>query len=188
MPRRFVLTGAPGSGKTALLLTLRDRGHHVVAEAATDVIAAEQAKGVDAPWERGDFIDLVVALQRRRQLQPVPAGTVEQVFDRSPMCTLALAQYQHRSVSPLLAAEVERVVMAQVYQKQVLFVRPLGFVEPTAARRISYRDALAFEAVHEQVYRDHGFTLVDLAPGDVLSRADEVEARLRAVATPADLP
>lgn len=187
MSRRFVLTGAPGSGKTTLLLALRDRGHHVVAESATDVIAAEQAGGVDAPWERDNFIDLVVALQRHRMLQPVPAGTLAQVFDRSPLCTLALAHYQHRSVTPLLAAEVERVVEAQAYEKQVFFVRPLGFVEPTAARRISYRDALAFEAVHEQVYRDHGFTFVDVTPGDVSSRADEVEATLRAVAKSAEL-
>ncbi len=37
---RVVLTGAPGSGKTTLLDALRLRGHAVVEEAATDVIAA----------------------------------------------------------------------------------------------------------------------------------------------------
>src|SRR4051812_4253534 len=102
MLRRFVLTGAPGSGKTSLLLALRARGHAVIEEAATDVIVAVQAQGVDAPWERDDFVDLVVALQRERQLRPVPAGTMVQVFDRSPLCTLALAQYLKRPVTPLL--------------------------------------------------------------------------------------
>jgi len=41
LPRRYVLTGAPGSGKTALLGALRERGHAVVEEAATDVIARQ---------------------------------------------------------------------------------------------------------------------------------------------------
>ena len=183
MLRRFVLTGAPGSGKTSLLLALRARGHAVIEEAATDVIVAVQAQGVDAPWERDDFVDLVVALQRERQLRAVPAGTMVQVFDRSPLCTLALAQYLKRPVTPLLMREVTRVVQEQLYDQRVFFLRPLGFIERTAARRISPRDALAFEAVHEQVYRDHGFTLVDVPAGPVPSRADALDAHLLAART-----
>ncbi len=40
MPLRYVLTGAPGAGKTVLLHALAREGHAVVAEAATDVITA----------------------------------------------------------------------------------------------------------------------------------------------------
>ena len=39
---RFVLTGAPGSGKTAILRQLEIYGLAVVEEAATDVIATLQ--------------------------------------------------------------------------------------------------------------------------------------------------
>jgi predicted ATPase len=59
MPRRYVLTGAPGAGKTALAVTLRERGYLVVAEVATDVIADEQARGVDEPWPAVDFLDKI---------------------------------------------------------------------------------------------------------------------------------
>jgi predicted ATPase len=45
MPRRYVLTGALGAGKIALALALRDLGYVIVAEAATDVIAIERARG-----------------------------------------------------------------------------------------------------------------------------------------------
>jgi predicted ATPase len=57
--RRHVLTGAPGAGKTALANALRERGYPVVAEAATDVIAEEQARGVAQPWEGEDFLESV---------------------------------------------------------------------------------------------------------------------------------
>lgn len=44
--RRYVLTGTPGAGKSSLLRVLQQHGFPVVAEAATDVIAAAQAAGV----------------------------------------------------------------------------------------------------------------------------------------------
>ena len=37
--RRFILTGAPGAGKTTLIQALAARGHAVAVEAATDVNA-----------------------------------------------------------------------------------------------------------------------------------------------------
>ena len=57
--KRFVLTGTPGSGKTAILRQLEGEGYGVVEEAATDVIALEQAKGIAEPWTRPAFIDRV---------------------------------------------------------------------------------------------------------------------------------
>jgi predicted ATPase len=185
MLQRFVLTGAPGSGKTTLLHALSERGHAVVAEAATDVIVAEQASGVDAPWEQDSFIDLVVAVQMTRQLATVPVDATVQMFDRSPLCTLALARYQRRPVTAVLAAEIARVVSEQVYQPVAFLVRPLGFVEHTTARRISYQDSLTFEVQHRQVYREHGFTLVDVPRGSLSDRVEVVESHLTATSTDA---
>ncbi|WP_422769812.1 AAA family ATPase [Plantactinospora sp. WMMC1484] len=41
----YILTGTPGSGKTAILRQLEVDGHTVVEEAATDVIAHRHALG-----------------------------------------------------------------------------------------------------------------------------------------------
>lgn len=170
MLQRVVLTGAPGSGKTTLLRALHERGHAVVEEAATDVIAQQQACGFDEPWTRDDFTDLIVALQRLRQTASVSVVRGAQLFDR----------YLQHSISDPLQAEVDRVVRQRVYERDVLLVRPLGFVVPTAARRISYEESLAFQAVHEAVYREHGFNLVDIAAGSISDRVTAVEAHLRA--------
>jgi len=190
--RRVVLTGAPGSGKSTLLDALRVRGHAVVEEAATDVIAAQQARGIAEPWLCADFTDLIVALQRARQTAPVPATVRIQLFDRSPLCTLALARYLQHPVGTVLQAEVERVVREQVYEREVLVVRPLGFVVATAARRISYEDSLAFQAVHETVYSEYGFELVDVPPGPTSERVAAVYAHLasnlRSTPTPGRVP
>jgi predicted ATPase len=165
--RRFVLTGTPGCGKTALLRALEARGHAVVEEAATDVIALEQARGVAEPWTDPSFIEKILTLQRRRRIQ---SDAPLQIHDRSTVCTAALARhlgYPEPELGPGL------------YQRQVFFVRNLGHVEKTAARRIGFEEALVFEAVHEQVYRDYGYALIDVPPAPVEARADQVEAYLR---------
>jgi predicted ATPase len=200
--KRYVLTGAPGAGKTSVLGALRERGFAVVAEAATDVISRQQARGVAEPWLQDDFIDLIVALQRDRlgpasadvrgaaraqateahppELHPAQLHLAE-LHDRSVLCTLALARFQERPETPLLAAEVARVVAAGLYERAVFFVRPLGFIVPTAARRISYRESLAFERLHEAAYLEHCFQLIEVGAAAVAERAaliaDEIAAR-----------
>ena len=47
--RRFIITGAPGAGKTAIIRQLELDGFSVVEEAATDVIAAAHAQGTFNP-------------------------------------------------------------------------------------------------------------------------------------------
>ncbi len=160
--KRYIFTGAPGVGKTTLLEGLAALGYPVVAEAATDVIATEQAAGVDKPWIRARFISDVLKVQMVRQAEVVPAPVV--LFDRSPFCTLALARYLSRPIPSELNDEVTRLVTEGFYERDVFLVRPVGRVEATAARRISYEDSLAFEAVHESTYQSFGFTLVAVAP------------------------
>jgi predicted ATPase len=56
--RRFIITGAPGAGKTAIIRQLELDGFSVVEEAATDVLAAAHARGTAEPWMQTSFIDV----------------------------------------------------------------------------------------------------------------------------------
>jgi predicted ATPase len=154
-----------------LLRALERAGHAVVEEAATDVIALAQAEGVAEPWTDPGFIDAIVTLQVQREARAV--GDVV-IFDRSPVCALALARFLGHPVSPLLRAALER----DVYERRVFLARGLGFITPTAARRISLKDAQRFEAVHEAAYRELGYELIPIAPGPPAERAAAVLARI----------
>ena len=196
----YVLTGTPGAGKTVILRQLEINGYAVVEEAATDVIALEQAQGVTEPHLETDFVDKIVRLQRSRELAATTAtqlavshtppaheatpplarsGVV--FFDRSVICSLALSRFLGVAVSSLLAAEVDRVVAEQVYSPRVFFVRGLGFVAPTQARRITLEHALVFEKVHEETYREFGFELVEVPPGLVAARVALIEREVSAL-------
>jgi predicted ATPase len=175
MPR-YVLTGAPGAGKTAIVRALECAGHVVVEEAATDVIALAQALGQPAPEASEDFLDTITLLQRQRQLDHAPPGCGLVFFDRSPVCTVALARFLGRAMPAALTAEIDRIRAGGIYEQRVLFVRNLGFVQPTAARRIGFADSLEFEKVHEQTYRELGFDLIEVPAAALPERVALVAA------------
>jgi predicted ATPase len=166
----YILTGTPGSGKTAILRQLEVNGHAVVEEAATDVIALHQALGDPLPWDSPCFIDRIVALQRLRR--PASAGGV--FVDRSPICTLALSRYAGLAPTPALLEEIETT--DGLYERGVFLVRNLGFVEKTAARRITYPQSLEFEKVHEQTYAELGYELIEVPAAPLTERVALIES------------
>jgi len=168
--KRIILTGAPGAGKTVLIRELERLGYPVVEEAATDVIALEQARGNLRPHEQPQFIETITQLQLQR-VKNATAGPV-QFHDRSVFCTAALAEFLGHPIPPLL--EQAMVEAGGLFERRVVFVRLLGLVEKTAARQIGLEEAIRFEAVHESVYKRYGFEL------DFVQAAD-IDTRIRAV-------
>jgi predicted ATPase len=177
--RRFIITGAPGAGKTAIIRQLELDGFSVVEEAATDVIAAVQAQGIPDPWRHPSFIDAIANLQRDRQIRASYQPDEVQVHDRCAVCTAALAVHLGYPFSPFLVSELERIKKETIYQSWVFFIRNLGFVTPTEARRISLEDTVRFEKIHEDTYRDFGFELVSVEPGSVMERVSLIKAAIR---------
>lgn len=191
--RRYILTGTPGSGKTSILHCLQARGYDVVEEAATAVIAEQQARGVAEPWQNPAFIDAIIDMQRqkrgrreqeqqeRQQEREGKGSAAVEIYDRSPVCTRALSIHMGYPISAALTAELDRIQRDHIYQRHVLFIDNLGFCEPTAARRITFEDSLEFERRHEESYRELGFDLIHIPAADVETRADLIERTIAAL-------
>ncbi|MBV9340372.1 MAG: AAA family ATPase [Acidobacteria bacterium] len=174
--KRFIITGAPGSGKTAIIRQLELDGFGVVEEAATDIIALAHALGGAEPWTDPSFIDAVADMQKQRQIRGSYLPDSVQFHDRSIFCTAALAAHLGYPFSALLRTELERVKKEAVFESRVFFIRNLGFVTPTDARRIGFEEMLHFEVIHEETYRGHGFELMMVEPGNLLERVSIIKA------------
>ena len=66
-----------------------------------------------------------------------------------------------------------------IFERRVFFIRNLGFITRTEARRISFEETLLFERIHEETYRKFGFELVMIEPGDLLRRVSLIEEAIR---------
>ena len=176
--RRFILTGTPGAGKTAILRRLEAEGFGVVEEAATDVIAREQGRGIAEPWTEPAFIDAIVNLQHWRERLAAAAPVDVQFHDRSAFCTAALATYLGYEASDVLLRELARLAGDTVFEKRVFFISNLGFVAPTEARRISFEEALRFEQIHAETYLACGFDLVTIAAAPLEQRVTDIKRAL----------
>jgi len=171
---RFILTGPPGSGKTTLIHHLAEDGFATAGEAATDLIAMWQRRGIDEPWTCSSFIDAVIEVQKERQINLGNSARI-QFYDRSPICTLALAKWLGQPVSDALWFEIERIRRENVYRSEVFFVRSLGFTTPTEARRISLADSIRFGELHEETYLAQGFKLIYLDTGSEFQRVKSIK-------------
>jgi predicted ATPase len=178
--KRFIVTGTPGSGKTAIIRKLEQDGFSVVEEAATDIIALEQAQGVAELRTHPAFIDSIATLQKQRQVRASSDRFEVQFHDRSVVCTKALAVYLGHPVSGSLSRELERIQTETIYQRRVFFVRNLGFITPSHARRISFEEALRFERIHEETYRNFGFEIFSVEAGSVAERVAAIKAAIQA--------
>ncbi|MBW8309585.1 MAG: AAA family ATPase [Candidatus Paracaedibacteraceae bacterium] len=176
--KNYILTGTPGSGKTTLLENLKTYNFNVISEAATDVIAQEQAKGIAEPWTDPSFIDKIVLLQQERYLLSVLCHETVQFFDRSPLCTYALALYLGYPPSSLLLEEIERIQQTHSYERNVFFIENLGFIAKTDARQISFEEALKFEKIHRDTYHQFGFNCIPVPKASVQTRINYMIEKL----------
>ncbi len=179
--KRYILSGAPGSGKTSVIKEMEQYGHIVVHESATDIIAEAQAKGFEKPWEESGFVGDIAIMQRERQV--FTRGAL-QFFDRSPFCTYALGNYLAQTKDTefqppkTLTEEIDRCLAMRIYQPKVFFFENLGFIENTAARKISYADALIFEQIHVSTYQTFGFELILVPAAPVAERQKYILDRI----------
>ena len=92
--RRFIITGAPGSGKTAIIRQLELDRFSVVEEAATDVIATT-CSGVE-PWRELLFIDAISSVCKKERQPARPISRMMFSFTTAVPCA------PRRSLSPAI--------------------------------------------------------------------------------------
>jgi len=90
-----------------------------------------------------------------------------------------LAKWLGHPYPQFLTSELERIKKEAIFEHRVFFVRNLGFITPTEARRISFEETVRFEKVHEEIYRDLGFELVSIEPGSLAERVSAIKAAIR---------
>lgn len=164
----FILTGPPGSGKSAVLEYLRTLGLPVIAEPARQILAEQRSIDGSGLPERDPrlFVDLMLsrAIYEYRRLESMTGAVL---FDRSIPDLLGYARhfgFEHLPARNAIA----------VYR-----CNPLVFFAPSWAeiyatdeeRTLSFEASREFGSEIRAVYEESGYRLLDLPFASIEERA-----------------
>lgn len=172
MTRRIVITGAPGSGKTAVLGALAHAGL-VVAEPARELIAEHRAAtGEESLDHRPQvFVDRLVA--RSVEKYDAVDGSELALFDRGIPDCVAYAR--------ILGADpsgARRASETRRYDEMVFVLPPWeGIYTTDDMRKMRFAAARPFHERLVDAYVELGYELVEVPPMEVERRARFVAVR-----------
>jgi predicted ATPase len=161
-----ILTGAPGTGKTAILDQLA--GVHVVREPAREILTEQRAVGGAGTWDRDPsrFVDLLLqrSIEKRDAARRLDGPVV---FDRGiPDCVVYASLFEVDPTPSLRASERYR------YHGEVLMLEPWEEIYTTDdERRMSFADTIAFQEAIRDAYTQAGYVLVDVPRAPLAQRA-----------------
>jgi predicted ATPase len=167
----YVLTGAPGSGKTSLLHELEGLGFASVDELARRVIAEQRALGEVAIYDKDPrlFVDLMLS-RALSDVETLRAATRPVFFDRGVPDLIGYAE-----LFGLDSSDAHRAAAACGYNSIVFCVPAWPEIYVTDGdRRMTPEAADAFGRRVRDIYIDLGYTVLDVP-------CDTVEARARYV-------
>jgi predicted ATPase len=176
-PRLIVMTGAPGTGKTAILNALAPGIQHI-GEPAREVLAEQRAIGgkgtaeLDAPL----FVELLLARSIAKHGDAVRLGR-SVLFDRGVPDCVAYAHQLGGNPEPCRkAAALHR------YEGTVLVARPWEDIYTTDdERRMTFAATLPFQRLIEDAYLEAGYELLEIPRGSLRERVDFVARFVAAV-------
>lgn len=170
----WILTGAPGSGKTTILDELRE-SLRCVDEPARRVLAEQRAIGGSGMPMRDPsrFVELLLDVAVADHERALGGGPT--LFDRGiPDC---IAYAIHLGVDPgpsIRASDRYR------YHDEVLILEPWEEIYVTDDERtMTFADTVAFHAVLEDAFDRSGYGRVTVPRGSARVRAAFVQDRLR---------
>jgi len=162
--RLVVITGGPGTGKTATLQELSAMGFRTVPEAARAVIEQEQGKpGGRLPWTDRDAYQRLVLKRQLKSLKGL-SGTV--FLDRAPHDALAYYRVQGLRPPPDLLESMSGIAYSAVF----LLDRLRGYRKDRQRKE----DAKAAAEIHKalaRVYEELGYRPVRVPVMDPRKRA-----------------
>ena len=171
--KKYVLTGAPSSGKSSIILSLEyEKKQPVIREAAEDVIKLYQAKGITEPWKLNDFQDKILELQLQRE-NLVNKKNYDEVFiDRGILDGLAYYQMMERKPSELIMKEMKK--LEETPYEKIFLIEMINTYEKNLVRREQQEEAKILEQLQEKNYKAQGYEVIKIKNATVEERIKQI--------------
>ncbi|MFC4291595.1 AAA family ATPase [Sphingorhabdus arenilitoris] len=181
-PRRIVISGCSGGGKSSMIDALAERGFATVQEAGRMIVREEMAIGGGAlPWLNPEAFALRLAEKAIAQFQDTENQVGHVFMDRSLIDPVAYLE-QHNLAVP---AELTKAIHTYRYHKSVFIVPPWSEIYVKDAQRPkSFDEALLEFAPLHAAYQKAGYSIIKLPKIPIDERVDYLLANISRVTPP----
>lgn len=175
MLKRFIMTGAMGSGKSTVLKLLHSAGLKIIEEPARQILAEQRSTGDDGVPEKNPkyFSQLLLsrAIYQFKKMQKFEGNVI---YDRGIPDVIAYFQLFDLNYPPAeKASELFR------YEPNVFIFPAWEEIYTTDdERKMSFAAAKDFGTQVQQIYRDYGYHLIDVPCVSPQDRAQFIVEKL----------
>lgn len=167
---RIVITGAPGAGKTALLLSLQARGYTIVGDSARAIIQDRRSRGLSPRPDPYAFAQEWLRLEKEKFAQH-DANSGPVFFERGVLDALCALDV----VTPLDESELAVWVAQHRYFSKVFVLPPWRAIYVNDAERDhTFEHAEWVDRITQQWYRRCHYQVVEVPQAPVEERSDFV--------------
>ena len=169
MNQKYIITGAPGTGKTAIINALKKEGHSCAEEISRTIITEEIARGGDAlPWKNlAAFSQQVIAL-RKAQHTNAPKGKTY-FFDRGIIDVIAYLKHDNLAVND----DIMEMIKQFPYNKTVFYTPIWAEIYTNdSERKEDILTAKNIENVLLTTYQSFGYHLIEIPKFTIKERVD----------------
>ncbi len=173
-PVKYVITGGPGVGKTALVNVLASRGYQAVQEVAALLIKEELDKGNEHPTKNRDEFQTNV-MNKQIELEDKLDNDKVAFLDRGIID--GIAYYRFDKIEP----PKELVENAKKREYKLVFILDFleDFYETNEIRLESVEIAHKIHNLIKEEYQNFGYKLIEVPPVNVQERVEFVITHLQ---------
>ncbi|AZQ65459.1 hypothetical protein EI427_24930 [Flammeovirga pectinis] len=163
--RKFIISGAAGTGKTTLINALVQKNFTAIPEVSRQVITQEQELNSDGfPWLN---IEKFTELVYQKSIVHLTNYKKAVFCDRSLIDNIAYLDHQGKAIPNNL----QQFPFQEFYHKKVFFAMPWKAIYTTDNQRPEpFEYHLSLSRVLHSTYKKYGFELIEIPFGSVQSR------------------
>ena len=169
MNQKYIITGAPGTGKTSIINELKRRGFRCVDENSREIIA-EQIKtgGKILPWKNQIAFENQIANMRTQQYLASPEDCIC-FFDRSTLDCIAYLKLNNLETTSQIIENIKKCNF-----NKTVFYTPIWkeIYINDSERKENTEKAIEIENTIMKTYKSQGYELVKIPKLSIAERAD----------------